>query len=258
MRPCLVSRGSSSAPSVTRIYHFIALVRGPSLGIFETEPSLNLREQNRHASLSPLFPLSALFPAHHDASPGLRILPRARIHTPPRDSRGVVLRRARRGDDENRVAAFLFERPDHDNTRTTTTTLGRHANPTRARRAAPSRHRQRIYTRHTNNTNSTNATDAHGNIEQSRWWWWWTWWAAPRVVYIYPGHQQQYPHNPYPPVQPPLVEPNCPQVSLLLQELIVRTRAISMTSSCLFYTQVTTGNGQPVRDCCCPSGCAIR
>ena len=108
------------------------------------------------------------------------------------------------------------------------------------------------------NTNSTNATDAHGNVEQSRWWWWWTWWAAPRVVYIYPGHQQQYPHNPYPPVQPPLVEPNCPQVSLLLQELIVRTRAISMTSSCLFYTQVTTGNGQPVRDCCCPSGCAIR
>ena len=65
-------------------------------------------------------------------------------------------------------------------------------------------------------TNNTNATDAHGNVEQSRWWWWWTWWAAPRVVYIYPGHQQQYPHNPYPypPVQPPLVEPNCPQVSL--------------------------------------------
>ena len=63
-----------------------------------------------------------------------------------------------------------------------------------------------------NNTHNTNATDAHGNVEQSRWWW--TWWAAPRVVYIYPGHQQQYPHNPYQPVQPPLVEPNCPQVSL--------------------------------------------
>ena len=69
---------------------------------------------------------------------------------------------------------------------------------------------------HNDTTNNTNATDAHGNVEQSRWWWWWTWWAAPRVVYIYPGHQQQYPHNPYPypPVQPPLVEPNCPQVSL--------------------------------------------
>ncbi len=141
MRPCLVSPGSSSAPSVTRMYHFES--RGPSLGIFETGPSLNLREQNRHA------PLSALFPAHHDASPGLRIVPRARVHTPPRDSRGVVLRRAHsRGDDENRVAAFLFERPDHDNHRTRTTTLGRHANSTRARRAAPSRH-QRIYTRDT-------------------------------------------------------------------------------------------------------------
>ena len=145
MRPFPVLPGSSSAPSVTRIYHFIALVGGPSLGIFETEPSLNLREQNRHASLFPLFPLSPLFPAHHDASPGLRIVPRARIHTPPRDSRGVVLRRARRGHDENRVAAHS-ERPDHDNTRTTTTTLGRHANTTRARRrTAPSRH-QRIYT----------------------------------------------------------------------------------------------------------------
>ena len=143
MRPCPVSPGSSSAPSVTRMYHFVS--RGPSLGIFETGPSLNLREQNRHA------PLSALFPAHHDASPGLRIVPRARVHTPPRDSRGVILRRAHsRGDDENRVAAFLFERPDHDNTRTTTTTLGRHANSTRARRrTAPSRRRQRIYTRHT-------------------------------------------------------------------------------------------------------------
>ena len=137
MRACLVSPGSSSAPSVTRIYHFES--RGPSLGIFETEPSLNLREQNRHASLSPLFP------AHHDASPGLRILPRARVHTPPRDSRGVVLRRAHsRGHDENRVAA-RFERHSHDSHRTTTTTLGRHANSTRARRAAPSRH-QRIFT----------------------------------------------------------------------------------------------------------------
>jgi len=108
--------------------------RGPSLGIFETEPSLNLREQNRHA------PLFSLFPAHHDASPGLRIMPRARVHTPPRDSRGVVLRRAHsRGDDENRVA---LERPDHDRT-----TLGRHANSTRARRrTAPSRRSQRIYT----------------------------------------------------------------------------------------------------------------
>jgi len=106
--------------------------------------------------------------------------------------------------------------------------------------------------------NSTNATDAHGNVEQSRWWWWWTWWAAPRVVYIYPGHQQQYPHNPYPPVQPPLVEPNCPQVSLFQVLILYLVRAISMTSSCLFYTQVTTGNGQPVQDCCCPSGCAIR
>ena len=68
---------------------------------------------------------------------------------------------------------------------------------------------------HINNNNNNNA-DAHGNVEQSRWWWWWTWWAVPRVVYIYPGHHQQYPHNPnpYPPVQPPLVEPNCPQVSL--------------------------------------------
>ena len=111
-------------------------------------------------------------------------------------------------------------------------------------------------------TNNTNATDAHGNVEQSRWWWWWTWWAAPRVVYIYPGHQQQYPHNPYPPVQPPLVEPNCPQVSLF-QVLILYQgtsygQLVYMTTSCLFYTQVTTGNGQPVRDCCCPSGCAIR
>ena len=71
-----------------------------------------------------------------------------------------------------------------------------------------------------NNTNTTNAELVHGNVEQSRWWWWWTWWAAPRVV---PGHQQQYPHNPYPypPVQPPLVEPNCPQVSLLFQVLIL-------------------------------------
>ena len=80
--------------------------------------------------------------------------------------------------------------------------------------------------------NTTNATDAHGNVEQSRWWWWWTWWAAPRVVYIYPGHQQQYPHNPYPPVQPPLVEPNCPQVSLLVFFNLIR--AISMTTSCFF------------------------
>ena len=71
--------------------------------------------------------------------------------------------------------------------------------------------------REIHNTNTTNTTELeHGNVEQSRWWWWWTWWAVPRVVYIYPGHHQQYPHNPnpYPPVQPPLVEPNCPQVSL--------------------------------------------
>ena len=147
----------------------------------------------------------------------------------------------------------------------TTTTLGRGQQHSVATRTPPVLAAQprvdinaSIREIHNDNNNNTNATDAHGNVEQSRWWWWWTWWAAPRVVYIYPGHQQQYPHNPYPPVQPPLVEPNCPQVSLLLQELIVRTRAISMTSSCLFYTQVTTGNGQPVRDCCCPSGCAIR
>ena len=149
-----VSGGNAPVPGVARLvvsserYSNLSFRKcGPSLGIFETEPSLNLREQNRHASLSPLFP------AHHDASPGLRILPRARIHTPPRDSRGVVLRRAHsRGDDENRVAAHT-ERPDHDNTRTRTTTLGRHANSTRARRAAPSRRCQRIcqriYTRHT-------------------------------------------------------------------------------------------------------------
>ena len=145
------SGGNARVPGVARLvvsserYSNVSFrKRGPSLGIFETEPSLNLREQNRHA------PLFSLFPAHHDASPGLRIMPRARVHTPPRDSRGVVLRRAHsRGDDENRVAAFLFERPDHDSHRTTTTTLGRHANSTRARRAAPSRHRQRIYTRDT-------------------------------------------------------------------------------------------------------------
>ena len=83
-----------------------------------------------------------------------------------------------------------------------------------------------------NDNNNTNATDEHGNVEQSRWWWWWTWWAAPRVVYIYPGHQQQYPYNPYPPVQPPLVEPNCPQVSLLVFFNLIR--AISMTTSCFF------------------------
>ena len=83
-----------------------------------------------------------------------------------------------------------------------------------------------------NNTNTTNAELVHGNVEQSRWWWWWTWWAAPRVVYIYPGHQQQYPYNPYPPVQPPLVEPNCPQVSLLVFFNLIR--AISMTTSCFF------------------------
>ena len=143
-----VSGGNAPVPGVARLvvsserYSNVSFrKRGPSLGIFETEPSLNLREQNRHA------PLFSLFPAHHDASPGLRIMPRARVHTPPRDSRGVVLRRAHsRGDDENRVAAFLFERPDHDNTRTTTTTLGRHSNSTRARRAAPSRRCQRIYT----------------------------------------------------------------------------------------------------------------
>ena len=148
----------------------------------------------------------------------------------------------------------------------TTTTLGRQQQHSVATRTPPvlaaAQPRVDIVNaslREIHNTNTTNTTELeHGNVEQSRWWWWWTWWAAPRVVYIYPGHQQQYPHNPYPPVQPPLVEPNCPQVSLLLQELIVRTRAISMTSSCLFYTQVTTGNGQPVRDCCCPSGCAIR
>ena len=147
-----VSGGNAPVPGVARLvvsserYSNLSFRKSwsqpqaPSLGIFETEPSLNLREQNRHA------PLFSLFPAHHDASPGLRILPRARIHTPPRDSRGVVLRRAHsRGDDENRVA---LERPDHDRT-----TLGRHANSTRARRAAPSRRCQRIcqriYTRHT-------------------------------------------------------------------------------------------------------------
>ena len=109
------SGGNAPVPGVARLvvsserYSNVSFrKRGPSLGIFETEPSLNLREQNRHASLSPLFP------AHHDASPGLRILPRARIHTPPRDSRGFVLRRAHsRGDDENRVA---LERPAHDRT----------------------------------------------------------------------------------------------------------------------------------------------
>jgi len=211
MRPCLVSPGSSSAPSVTRIYHFES--RGPSLGIFETEPSLNLREQNRHASLFPLFPLSALFPAHHDASPGLRIVPRARVHTPPRDSRGVVLRRAHsRGDDENRVAARKTRPRQHsDDNNNTRSPREPHPCSPRSPESTMSTH---LYVRYTNNNNNTNATDAHGNVEQSRWWWWWTWWAAPRVVYIYPGHQQQYPHNPYPPVQPPLVEPNCPQVSL--------------------------------------------
>ena len=153
-----VSGGNAPVPGVARLvvsserYSNLSFRKSwsqpqaPSLGIFETEPSLNLREQNRHASLSPLSPLSPIFPAHHDASPEPRILPRARAHTPPRVARGVVLRRAHsRGDDENRVAAHT-ERPDHDNTRTTTATLGRHANSTRARRAAPSRNRQRIYT----------------------------------------------------------------------------------------------------------------
>ena len=147
----------------------------------------------------------------------------------------------------------------------TTTTLGRQQQHSVATRTPPVLAAQprvddvnaSIREIHDNKT-TTNATDEHGNVEQSRWWWWWTWWAAPRVVYIYPGHQQQYPHNPYPPVQPPLVEPNCPQVSLFQVLILYLVRAISMTSSCLFYTQVTTGNGQPVRDCCCPSGCAIR
>ena len=104
----------------------------------------------------------------------------------------------------------------------TTTTLGRQQQHSVATRTPPALAAAQprvdinasIREIHNTTTNTTNAELEHGNVEQSRWWWWWTWWAAPRVVYIYPGHQQQYPHNPYPPVQPPLVEPNCPQVSL--------------------------------------------
>ena len=64
-------------------------------------------------------------------------------------------------------------------------------------------------------------------------WWWLVKWM-PRVVYVVPN---PHPHvggpkpGPYPPVVPPLVEPNCPEV--------------------------TTTNGALVRDCCCRSGCAI-
>ena len=64
-------------------------------------------------------------------------------------------------------------------------------------------------------------------------WWWLVKWM-PRVVYVVP-----YPHphgggpkpGPYPPVVPPLVEPNCPEVTIT--------------------------NGALVRDCCCRGGCAI-
>ena len=250
MRACLVSPGSSSAPSVTRIYHFIALVV-PASGFSKRNRAYVSRTDTRHSPHSShSFHSSPRTMTRHRGSESCLALVYTLLLATLVVSSSAALTREATTRTASRSKDPLTTEQHSVATRTP---------PVLAAQPRVDDLNASIREIHNGTNTNTNTTELeHGNVEQSRWWWWWTWWAAPRVVYIYPGHQQQYPHNPYPPVQPPLVEPNCPQVSLLLQELIVRTRAISMTSSCLFYTQVTTGNGQPVRDCCCPSGCAIR
>ena len=176
--------------------------RGPSLGIFETEPSLNLREQNRHASLSHSSPRTMT--RHRGSESCLALVYTLLLATLVVSSSAALTREA-----TTRTASR-----SKDPTTTEQHSVATRTPPVLA--AAQPRVDDLNASIREIHINTTNATDAHGNVEQSRWWWWWTWWAAPRVVYIYPGHQQQYPHNPdpYPPVQPPLVEPNCPQVSL--------------------------------------------
>ena len=173
--------------------------RGPSLGIFETEPSLNLREQNRHASLSPLSHSPHSSPRtmtrHRGSESCLALVYTLLLATLVVSSSAALTREA-----TTRTASPLPKDPT-----TTTPDEQQHSVATRTPpvlAAQPRVDDLNASIREIHN-NTTNATDAHGNVEQSRWWWWWTWWAAPRVVYIYPGHQQQYPHNPYPPVQPP-------------------------------------------------------
>lgn len=188
-----MSGGNAPVPGVARLvvsserYSNVSFrKRGPSLGIFETEPSLNLREQNRHASLSHSSPRTMT--RHRGSESCLALVYTLLLATLVVSSSAALTREA-----TTRTASRSKD----------PLTTEQHSVATRTPPVLAAQPRVDIVNaslREIHNNTNTNATDAHGNVEQSRWWWWWTWWAAPRVVYIYPGHQQQYPYNPYPPV----------------------------------------------------------